>query len=253
MQRCPRGGATDPPSTAGASLSAPAHKLHGAPFTAPHGLHHGWVSSFDLSGALRRIRRLADVSQRDLAEACGISQSAVAQAESGRRDIAVGTLTTAAAVAGLRIALVDDTGVEVGAMAADAVRDLSGRRFPAHLDTLRSDEGHGRYEPRRDRPETSFTYSRDRDSRDAGRRARGTPADHHPVLPGDSPAARLATRRLAADRARAAELERRFLAGEFRGLPEPFECACPDRCDDLDDWSGRPVHSDDCPCSCDVG
>jgi hypothetical protein len=138
-------------------------------------------------------------------------------------------------------------------MSGAAVTDLSGRRFPAHLDTVRSDEGQRLYEPRRDRPGTAFTYGKDRDARDSRRRTLGTPADHHPVLPDDSPAARVAARRRAADLARAAELERRFLAGEFRHLPEPFECDCPRACDDLDDWSGRPVHAEDCPCSCDIG
>jgi transcriptional regulator with XRE-family HTH domain len=208
-------------------------------------------ASFDLGEALRRIRRLADLSQRDLAEVTAIPPSTLAHAEAGTRDLTVASLARAASVAHLRLALLDDSGAEVTPMSGTAVTDGGGRRFPAHLDTRRSDEGR-RYEPRRDRPETSFTYWRDRDARDARRRASGTPTDHHPVLPGDSPAARRQERSRAAARARAEERERRFLAGEFRGRPEPFDCSCPPRCDELDDRSGPPVHAQDCPCSCDL-
>jgi transcriptional regulator with XRE-family HTH domain len=210
------------------------------------------VEEFDAGGSLRRIRRLADASQREFAAVLGVSKSLIAAIESGRCGIDALLLGRAAAVAGLRVALVDAEGREVEAMADTAVRDLGGRRFPAHLDTRRSDEGRRRYEPRRDRPETSFTYRRDRDARDARRRTAGTPSDHHPVLPGDSPRERAAQRRDAAVRARARERERRFLAGEFAGRPDAFTCTCPPGCDELDDRSGPPVHTGDCPCSCDL-
>ena len=213
----------------------------------------GSVEEFDPSGALRRIRRLIDTSQREFAASLGLSKTFVAAMESGRRRVDSGLLARAAKLAGLRLALLDGDGAEVAPMSAAAVTDLGGRRFPAHLDTHRSDEGQRLHEPRRDRPETSFTYGKDRGARDAHRRTRGTPTDHHPVLPGDTPAARLVARRQEAVRARAEERERRFLAGEFRRLPEFFECRCPSACDALDDWSGRPVHAEDCPCSCDVG
>lgn len=210
------------------------------------------VEEFDAAGLLRRIRRSVDTSQRGFAAALGVSKSSVAAMESGRRGIDARLLARAAAMAGLRLGLLDPEGRELSPMAADAVRDLGGRRFPAHLDTRRSDEGRRRYEPRRDRPETSFTYRRDRESRDARRRAAGTPTDHHPVLPGDSPWERAAERRDAAIRARAEERERRFLAGEFAGRPDAFTCTCPPGCDELDDRSGPPVHTRDCPCSCDL-
>lgn len=211
------------------------------------------MQDFDAGGALRRIRRLADLSQREFASTLGVSKSTVAAMESGSRGIDVVLLARAAALAGLQLALLDESGRDVGSMAATAVRDLSGRRFPAHLDTRRSDGPRGRYEPRRDRPETSFTYWRDRNARDTRRRTAGTPTDHHPVLPGDSPRERLAAQRRAALQAAAEERHRRLLAGELAGRPDAFSCTCPAECDDLDDRSGRPVHAADCPCSCDLG
>src|SRR4051794_11913875 len=96
---------------------------------------------FDLSAALRRIRRAADLSQRELARALGISAAAVARAESGSRSIPLGLLARAATLADLRLVLLDAEGHEVAGMADEAVRDLGGRRFPAHLDTRFADEG----------------------------------------------------------------------------------------------------------------
>jgi transcriptional regulator with XRE-family HTH domain len=208
--------------------------------------------AFDLRGALRRIRRLADLSQRELAVAASVSAAAVAHAEAGTRDLPVASLARAAGAAGLRLALLDGAGHEVRPLSDEVVRDLSGRRFPAHLDTRRSDEGTWLYEPRRDRPETSFTFDRNRDFRDRRRVHLGTPADHLLAVPGDSPRERAAERRRSALRARAEERERRFLAGEFARLPDAFVCTCPAECDELDDRSGRPVHARNCPCGCDL-
>lgn len=207
---------------------------------------------FDLSGTLRRIRRLADLSQRQLAAACELSQSAVAQAESGRRDLPVGALVRAAEQAGLRLALLDAAGREVPGMAPDTVRDRYGRRFPAHLDTSFADEFEGRYEHRHDRPRPWFTVDVDRAARDALRRSRGTPDDHHPVRPGDSPQERRARRQEAARR-RQEEARRSRLAAVRPGEPDDLSCSCPSACDELDDGTGRPVHSPDCPCGCDAG
>ena len=211
------------------------------------------MTRFDLPGALRRIRRQADMSQRQLAQACGLSQSVIARAENGRRDFPAGLLARAAELAGFRLVLIDADGNEANAMRDDAVRDMGNRRFPAHLDTRYSEEDwwHGPHRYAREQP--WYTFDRDRWLRDEYRRRRGTPADHQLPRPGDSPQERAAERRRAHLRAEAEDRQRRFLAGEFRHLPEPFECTCPPRCDELDDWSGRPVHAEQCPCSCDVG
>jgi transcriptional regulator with XRE-family HTH domain len=209
------------------------------------------MAAFDLAGALRRVRRIADLSQRELAQACGLSQSAIAQAETGRRDLPVSVLVTVVEVAGLRLVLMTGDGQVIEGMAADTVRDLAGRRFPAHLDTRPSDDVPGLYEPRPDRPETAYTFGRDRAGRDRSRCREGTPDDHHPYRPGDTPWERKVARRQAARQRQQEAFERLRAAGQLPPIEE-WQCSCPPRCEELDDYSGRPVHAPDCPCVCDV-
>ena len=207
--------------------------------------------AFDLTGVMRRIRRIADVSQRQLAARVGTPKSTVAAAESGAAGLDVRVLARAAALAGLRLALLSADGSEVAGMAAGTVRDRAGRHFPAHLDTRYGDEdwwhGHSRYS----RQQPWYTFDRARWLRDQWRRRTGTPEDHQMPQPGDSPEERKAARQRAARRRAAEEWQRRLAAGVVQPSP-PFECTCPPRCDDLDDRSGPPVHADDCTCLCDV-
>jgi HTH-type transcriptional regulator/antitoxin HipB len=216
------------------------------------------VAAFDLSGALRRIRRTADLSQRELAAACGVSASVVAHAEARRRDLPVGVLQRAAAVAGLRLALLDDAGREVAGMAAGTARDRGRRHFPAHLDTRHGDVRWWHGPERYSRRPPTYTFDRDRDRRDAWRRYEGTPDDHQVPQPGDALAVRAAERRQAAERRHQAERERRRQAGEIGDVVE-FTCTCPDGCsigpetgvvtrDSIDD-----EHVPDCTCRCDLG
>jgi transcriptional regulator with XRE-family HTH domain len=209
------------------------------------------VPRFDVSGALRRIRRLADLSQRELAEQLGVSKSAVAAAESGTRGLDLDVLTRAADLAGLRLALLDGTGEEVTPMDDDTVRDRAWRHFPAHLDTVYSEERWSYFEHRLDRPVPWYTFVRHRAGRDALRGATGPPDDHLLPQPGDSPAERRARRMQEARRRYGEELHRRREAGEL-APPEEWTCTCPAPCDELDDFGGRPVHADDCTCRCDV-
>jgi transcriptional regulator with XRE-family HTH domain len=205
-----------------------------------------------LPGWLRRIRRVADLSQRDLARVTGVSSGTIAAAEAGTRGLDARTLARLAAVAGLRLALLDGRGREVAPMDAAAVRDGGGRSFPAHLDTRHGDEGwwHGRH--RYDRDPVTYTFDRDRRYRDQRRARHGTPDDHQVPQPGDSLADRAASRRAAARRARAEETERRRAAG-LLPPPDPHPvCECPPACDELDDRSGPPRHAEDCACGCDV-
>src|SRR3954447_1421931 len=92
-----------------------------------------------IGALLRRIRRTADLSQRQLADGLGVARSTVARAETGERDLPATVLARAAELAGLRLALGDGTGAEVAGMDPDAIRDAGGRHFPAHLDPRHGD------------------------------------------------------------------------------------------------------------------
>jgi HTH-type transcriptional regulator/antitoxin HipB len=133
-----------------------------------------------------------------------------------------------------------------------AVRDMAGRRFPAHLDTRYADEGWWHDAHRYSRDRVWYTFDRDRGRRDALRRRDGTPDDHQLPRAGDSPREREEARRRASRRARDEELRQRRLALPWQPIDDGFTCTCPPACDELDDRSGRPVHTDGCPCSCDV-
>lgn len=162
-------------------------------------------------------------------------------------------LAEAAALAGLRLALLDAQGVEVPGMHPDAVRDRGGRLFPAHLDTVLSEDHASRWEHRPRLRQPTYTFARRMPWEDPAARAAGRPDDHLLPQPGDSPEERRASRRAAARQRRQEELARRLATGELRLADTEFDCTCPPACDELDDWSGRPVHADGCPCFCDVG
>ena len=209
---------------------------------------------------VRRIRRTADLSSASSPRAWGCRWT-VAQAETGQRDLPATVLARAAGLAGLRLALVDDTGAEVPGMDGDAVRDRSGRHFPAHLDTRHGDVWwwHGSERHSRDRPR--YTFDRDRAERDDRRAWDGTPPDHQLPRPGDSLGDRARARQEAALARRLAEHERLFEERLRRGIPAPWTptCACPPDCDDLlfpEDplpaGQNAVPHVDECPCRCDI-
>jgi transcriptional regulator with XRE-family HTH domain len=210
------------------------------------------ADGFDLCGVLRRIRRSADLSQRELASAAGLSVSAVAHAEAGTRDLPSRALARAAELAGLRLALLDAEGREVPGMDPDGARDGTGRRLPAHLDTQHTDEVADRWAHRPDRQQPWFTFGLDRAARDRQRARAGTLEDHDVPVPGDSPAERRSRRQAAARRRAAGERERRR-ATVGRPVDEGLTCTCPPECDELDDGSGPTAHAAACACRCDLG
>jgi HTH-type transcriptional regulator/antitoxin HipB len=210
------------------------------------------VDPFDLPGVLRRIRRRADLSQRELARLIETSKSAVAAVEAGHAGLDTRLLARAAALAGLRVALLDQAGVEVNGMSGAAVRDGAGRLFPAHLDTRYGDEDWWHGPERYSRQQPWYTFDRRRYTRDYWRGRQGTPDDHQLPQPGDSPEERAAARRRAAHLRRLEERERRLRETPWRPAEEAFTCQCPPLCEELDDRSGRPVHAPECRCHCDV-
>lgn len=89
----------------------------------------------DVTGVLRRARRQADLSQRELARLAGVSRATIGRAErDGQATLPL--IERVLAVAGLRLAVVDEQERPVAPMRADGVRDLGGRRMPAHLDPV---------------------------------------------------------------------------------------------------------------------
>jgi transcriptional regulator with XRE-family HTH domain len=209
------------------------------------------MTALDLPGTLRRIRRTADLSQRELARACGVSASVVAKAETGERDLPVQLLGRLLAVAELRLAVVDASGSTVAPMQPGTVRDAAGRRFPAHLDTRHGDEDWwgGEHRPRLRPPR--YTFDVDRRVRD-WRRTGGAPVEHHAPEPGDSLAERAAARQRESARRDAQERERRFREGRIVPLPEPFTCTCPAGCEYDEVLNEDMSHAAGCVCLCDL-
>jgi transcriptional regulator with XRE-family HTH domain len=93
-----------------------------------------WSTAGDpeLSGLIRRVRRMAKLSQRELAHELGVSQSAVAKWETGRTAPSARMLTRILDVASLSLVAVKDNGELVRPMRTVAARDAAHRRYPAH-------------------------------------------------------------------------------------------------------------------------
>jgi transcriptional regulator with XRE-family HTH domain len=204
-----------------------------------------------LSGLVRRVRRLADMSQRELARASDVAPAAIGRAEA-RGELRVSQLIRLAAVARLRLALLDADGNEVAPMTATGVRDTAGRLFPAHLDTRHGDEDWwgGPHRPSLRQPR--YTFDKDRGWRDSRRRDAGIPGDHHTPRPGDALPDRAAARREAAVRTRAAEHRRRFLAGELPPPAPEQPCTCSPDCEYDDERNPDLIHTGECTCRCDL-
>ncbi|MGW4501812.1 GNAT family N-acetyltransferase [Micromonospora sp. NPDC004336] len=108
----------------------------------------------DLGAALRSLRRLADLSQRELAELSGVPQATLARIESGRAtDPRFRTVERLVRAAGGKVAVNgagrtdndydnhndnsddnENAGEPLPAVPHDGLRDVAGRRYPAHLD-----------------------------------------------------------------------------------------------------------------------
>lgn len=192
---------------------------------------------FDVGGYLARARRMADLSQRELAGLAGVHQSALARWESGARAVTVETLARVLDVVGLRLEVVDQDGRSVLPFDPDTVRDNAGRRFPAHLDVLPPDQrpanrGRG---ARYDRPAARGWYAL-RTTRDEP----GAGGDRPPSRAPDHPTeAELSARR-------EQRLQERLRQARERVArrPPPPPCTC------LDDCYEHPACPPACPCQC---
>ncbi|MEU3452389.1 GNAT family N-acetyltransferase [Micromonospora sp. NPDC006766] len=93
----------------------------------------------DLGDLLRRLRRQADLSQRELAARAGVPQATVARIESGRAvDPRYRTVERLVRAAGGQVRFDAGPADEAHRLPApvphDELRDQAGRRYPAHLD-----------------------------------------------------------------------------------------------------------------------
>jgi HTH-type transcriptional regulator/antitoxin HipB len=195
---------------------------------------------FDAGGQLARPRRRADLSQRELADRAGLSQSAVAAYETNERDVSARRLDEILRLGGLRLAVVDDQGEEVPAFPADVVRDNAGRRFPAHLDVQPPAQlpGHAYSSPHPERPPVGAWHLR-RAERDRLRtRAGRPPATDHPTVPELEQRIRARAEKRRAD----ARSSRAALAARLAADP----CTCPVEC-----WEHAGC-APGCPCGCEV-
>jgi transcriptional regulator with XRE-family HTH domain len=133
------------------------------------------VDDFPTDAYLRAARLFADVSQRELAEAAGLSPWVVARLESEPQHARVQTFARALDACGLRLSV---TVVKGGSyeFASECIpadgerRDRSGRRFPAHLDVRPARLGWwGSGWPMFQGREPEFTFDRARWRRDERR------------------------------------------------------------------------------------
>ncbi|WP_020145831.1 helix-turn-helix domain-containing protein [Terracoccus sp. 273MFTsu3.1] len=178
-----------------------------------------------------RVRRLADLSQRDLAALVGVSASTIGRYETNVAVPPFRLFEEILTMAGLRLAVVDGDGNEVFPVPVDTVRDNQGRRFPAHLDVAPPDEvPFERWAfPRYDRPEARgwFRHRAARDELAEAAPRRGRPADH-PTEP-------------------ALALRRRLMRGRQPRVDAPpvadVECDCLDAC-------FEELCTSECPCQC---
>lgn len=155
------------------------------------------ADQLDLPGALRALRRRADLSQRELAARSGVPHGTVGNVESGASpNPGLRTVERLVGAAGARLAILDVDGSEPVRLPADDRRDEAERRYPPHVDVVPVTwQGTG--------PAAGFGFVRSRRHRDFARRwAAGEWRDRlsyevRRLLPGD--AAALAAIRATAD------------------------------------------------------
>jgi transcriptional regulator with XRE-family HTH domain len=95
------------------------------------------IGPYPAPGLLRRARRIADLSQRELADAAKVSQSTVARIESGERAPSLSMMQRLIAPAGLYLVVVDGDGrIIVPMRECEETRDGANRHYPSHLDTI---------------------------------------------------------------------------------------------------------------------
>jgi len=95
------------------------------------------IGGHPVSGMVRRVRRTADMSQRELADATGLSAALIGAIETGDRTPSLRALQRILGAAGFHLEVVDRGGHVVLPLEVwQDTEDGAGRRYPAHLDTI---------------------------------------------------------------------------------------------------------------------
>ncbi|WP_281361895.1 helix-turn-helix domain-containing protein [Nakamurella aerolata] len=183
------------------------------------------------AGLIRRVRRTLDLSQRDLAEAIGVSPATIGRAETTGA-ISITVLAAILELGGIRLVALDQDDEPVTPMRETAARNHAGARYPAHLDawipTLR-DAPIGGW--RHDRPVPRLTFHH-RHWRDERRQRIGAVGSDH--------SSELELRLRRPDRRRARMFERLHPSPHREWVYE--ECQCGPECETT-------CHPS-CPCQC---
>ena len=135
--------------------------------------------SFPCAGILRKARRFADLSQRQLAARVKMHHSVVDRIEAGRHEPSLTLFTELLRAAGVMLVPIDiDTDTPIGTMPDDAMRDAANRYFPAHLDVRRTQGPNSLmwwdwWYYHRGRVKPLATFRRNRNRRDLDRRQDG--------------------------------------------------------------------------------
>lgn len=130
-----------------------------------------YVQPEAISGLIRKVRRLADLSQRELAHATRVSRTTIGRIEAGSLIPSLDTLLRLLATARLTLVVADEDGRVVQPMRIwDDTRDGAGRQFPAHLDLTLDPTGDDWWASVYGLAKPPETFHRDREWRDAKRR-----------------------------------------------------------------------------------
>lgn len=204
------------------------------------------LQEWDVAGLIRRVRRVCDLSQADLAGRLGVAQSTVARWELGQREPSLGQFRALVKLARWQLRVCAADGAAVRPMDADGPRDRRNRRVPAHLELV----PFWPYAPRPTRCAEQHWFVPKRRVRDAWRKhcyGGRAPKDH---LTEDHVRALVAVAVAARRRYYRAFWEQSIAAAVARGRPDPREpppvCTCPIECEDV------PGCIAGCECLCEV-
>jgi transcriptional regulator with XRE-family HTH domain len=128
------------------------------------------VGPYPAGGLVRRARRIADLSQRELARRTGLSPSTVARIETGTLAPSLAVMQHILNAAELSLVVIDRDGHLVQPMRdVSDIRDGADRRYPSHLDTILDPRPGEWWADRYGLARPPETFHRDRARRDARR------------------------------------------------------------------------------------